>query len=88
VIWPLPQLKPDFKTIADFRRDNRRAFHHPSARRWLGAQAGVGMVTPRRAALGVSSPPTAQRCRHSQAIGLAPLLRHLFRKKWLISLKW
>ena len=26
VIWLLRQLKPDFKTIADFRRDNRHAF--------------------------------------------------------------
>src|SRR5215212_11067148 len=26
VIWLLRHLKPDFKTIADFRRDNRRAF--------------------------------------------------------------
>src|SRR5271165_1685942 len=26
VIWLLRSLKPDFKTIADFRRDNRRAF--------------------------------------------------------------
>ena len=25
-IWLLRQLKPDFKTIADFRRDNRHAF--------------------------------------------------------------
>ena len=26
VIWLLKQLRPDFKTIADFRRDNRQAF--------------------------------------------------------------
>jgi hypothetical protein len=26
VIWLLRHLKPDFKTIADFRRDNRDAF--------------------------------------------------------------
>jgi transposase len=26
VIWLLRQLKPDFKTITDFRRDNRQAF--------------------------------------------------------------
>lgn len=26
VIWLLRQLRPDFKTIADFRRDNRNAF--------------------------------------------------------------
>ncbi len=26
VIWLMRQLKPDFKTIADFRRDNRKAF--------------------------------------------------------------
>ena len=26
VIWLLRTLKPDFKTIADFRRDNRNAF--------------------------------------------------------------
>jgi transposase len=26
VIWPLRSLKQDFKTIADFRRDNRAAF--------------------------------------------------------------
>jgi hypothetical protein len=26
VIWLLRQLKPDFKTIADFRRDNHTAF--------------------------------------------------------------
>ena len=26
VIWLLRRLQPDFKTIADFRRDNRRAF--------------------------------------------------------------
>ncbi len=26
VIWLLRQLKPDFKTIADFRRDKRGAF--------------------------------------------------------------
>ena len=28
VIWLLWHLKPDFKTIADFRRDNRNAFRH------------------------------------------------------------
>src|SRR6478672_6073052 len=28
VIWLLLHLKPDFKTIADFRRDNRNAFRH------------------------------------------------------------
>jgi hypothetical protein len=28
VIWLLRRLKPDFKTIADFRRDNRNAFRH------------------------------------------------------------
>src|SRR6267142_2548145 len=28
VIWLLRHLKPDFKTIADFRRDNRNAFRH------------------------------------------------------------
>src|SRR6201985_154593 len=28
VIWLLRHLKPDFKTIADFRRDNRDAFRH------------------------------------------------------------
>jgi transposase len=27
VIWLLRHLKPDFKTIADFRRNNRHAFH-------------------------------------------------------------
>src|SRR5690348_10570523 len=27
VIWLLRHLKPDYKTIADFRRDNRKAFH-------------------------------------------------------------
>ena len=27
MIWLLRHLKPDFKTIADFRRDNRKAFH-------------------------------------------------------------
>ena len=26
MIWLLRHLKPDFKTIADFRRDNRKAF--------------------------------------------------------------
>jgi hypothetical protein len=26
VIWPLRHLGPDFKTIADFRRENRAAF--------------------------------------------------------------
>jgi transposase len=26
--WLLRHLKPDFKTIADFRRDNRNAFRH------------------------------------------------------------
>jgi transposase len=26
IIWLLRSLKPDFKTIADFRRDNRAAF--------------------------------------------------------------
>ena len=26
VIWLLRHLRPDFKTIADFRRDNRTAF--------------------------------------------------------------
>ena len=26
VIWLLRHLQPDFKTIADFRKDNRRAF--------------------------------------------------------------
>jgi transposase len=30
VIWLLRHLKPDFKTIADFRRDNRDAFRHLS----------------------------------------------------------
>src|SRR5271166_5135350 len=28
VIWLLRHLKPDFQTIADFRRDNRNAFRH------------------------------------------------------------
>src|ERR1700732_2034944 len=28
VIWLLRHLQPDFKTIADFRRDNRNAFRH------------------------------------------------------------
>src|SRR5712672_2146778 len=28
VIWLLRHLAPDFKTIADFRRDNRNAFRH------------------------------------------------------------
>src|ERR1700757_3226788 len=28
VMWLLRHLKPDFKTIADFRRDNRNAFRH------------------------------------------------------------
>jgi transposase len=28
VIWLLRHLKPDFKTIADFRRDNRNTFRH------------------------------------------------------------
>src|ERR1700704_6290471 len=28
VIWLLRHLTPDFKTIADFRRDNRNAFRH------------------------------------------------------------
>src|SRR6266446_2973276 len=28
VIWLLRHLKPDFKTVADFRRDNRNAFRH------------------------------------------------------------
>src|SRR5215469_13044050 len=31
VIWLLRQLKPDFKTVADFRRDNRRRFAQYSA---------------------------------------------------------
>ena len=31
VIWLLRHLKPDFKTIADFRRDNRNAFLPPPA---------------------------------------------------------
>src|SRR5260370_41156556 len=30
VIWLLRHLKPDFKTIADFRRDNRNAFRQCS----------------------------------------------------------
>jgi transposase len=29
VIWLLRHLKPDFKTIADFRRINHKAFRHP-----------------------------------------------------------
>jgi transposase len=29
VIWLLGSLRPDFKTIADFRRDNRAAFRRP-----------------------------------------------------------
>jgi hypothetical protein len=29
VIWLLRGVKPDFKTIADFRRDNRAAFRSP-----------------------------------------------------------
>ena len=32
VIWLLRHLKPDFKTIADFRRDNRTAFRIRAAR--------------------------------------------------------
>ena len=31
VIWLVRGLKPDFKTIADFRRDNRLAFQRRSA---------------------------------------------------------
>jgi transposase len=34
VIWLLRHLKPDFKTIADFRRDNRKAFR-PVFRRFV-----------------------------------------------------
>jgi transposase len=34
VIWLLRHLKPDFKTIADFRRDNRKAFR-PIFRRFV-----------------------------------------------------
>ena len=26
VIWLMRQLRPDFKTIADFRRENKKAF--------------------------------------------------------------
>jgi len=32
VIWLLRHLRPDFKTIADFRRDNRSAFRGQPAR--------------------------------------------------------
>jgi transposase len=34
VIWLLRHLKPDFKTIADFRRDNRKAFR-PAFRQFV-----------------------------------------------------
>jgi transposase len=37
VIWLLRHLKPDYKTIADFRRDNRKAFRpvDPPPLKWL-----------------------------------------------------
>ena len=50
VIWLLRHLKPDFKTIADFRRDNRNAFRQvfrriraavpPTGPVWPGAARG------------------------------------------------
>src|SRR6516165_2584866 len=50
VIWLLRHLKPDFKTIADFRRDNRNAFRQvfrqfcaalsPTGRVWSGVAGG------------------------------------------------
>ena len=50
VIWLLRSLKPDFKTIADFRRDNRAAFRSvfrvraavPAARPLWARVAGGG----------------------------------------------
>jgi hypothetical protein len=56
VIWLLRHLKPDFKTIADFRRDNRNAFRHvfrengspsaalgPAVRGTGGSRRGIGL---------------------------------------------
>jgi transposase len=53
VIWLLRHLKPDFKTIADFRRDNRNAFRgivNLSSMEWLKARRvewrpSVGVIT-------------------------------------------
>ena len=45
VIWLLRQLRPDFKTIADFRRDNRSAF--PAG--LSGVRAAVPRTCPVRA---------------------------------------
>ena len=39
VIWLLRTLKPDFKTIADFRSDNRAAFRAP--RQFTATRSGA-----------------------------------------------
>ena len=41
VIWLLRHLKPDFKTIADFRRDNRNAFRQ--AQRPVRSRQSLGI---------------------------------------------
>ena len=48
VIWLLRHLKPDFKTIADFRRDNRHAFR-PVFRQFVLLCRESGPVRPRAA---------------------------------------
>jgi hypothetical protein len=46
VIWLLRHLKPDFKTIADFRRDNRNSFRQVF-REFCAALSPTGPVWPR-----------------------------------------
>ena len=45
VIWLLRHLKPDYKTIADFRRDNRKACRRPTPITW---QASAILSRPDR----------------------------------------
>ena len=57
VIWLLRHLKPDFKTIADFRRDNRAAFKASpqglfARQRFLGHKRNMGYATRFNRAIG------------------------------------
>src|ERR1700682_3590266 len=58
VIWLLRSLKPDFKTIADFRRDNRAAFRSVFREFVLLCQRLASGITPSKPSAPRSSSST------------------------------
>jgi hypothetical protein len=64
VIWLLRHLKPDFKTIADFRRGNRNAFR-PVFRQFVllcrQLEPGAFVQKPIQAATASVAPPFSTR---------------------------